>query len=103
IAVLAVRREDLHAGSGRNLDPRFFRVGVAVEYVDVILTSDGDPDLTTIRREECLVRRASHIGRVLHGIGGGVDEGHRIAADRYDRQRPVIREYPIPCTSSCPL
>ena len=90
VAVFAVRRENLHAGAGRNLDPRLFLKARSVEDRDVILAAYGDPDLLAVGREEGLMRRAADIGRVLHGVGRGVDEGHGIAADRDDRDRLVI-------------
>ena len=90
VAVLAVRREDLHAGAGGHLDPRLLLEGVAVEHRHIILAAHGHPDLLAVRREEGLVRRAADIGRVLHRVGRGVDEGDGIAADRDDRDRLVI-------------
>ena len=34
--------------------------------------------------------RPPQIGYVLRGVCGGVDEGHRVGADRYDREGLVI-------------
>jgi hypothetical protein len=90
VAVLAVRREDLHARPGWNLDPRCLLVSAAVQHRDVVLAANGDPDLLAIGRKESLVRRPADVGHVLHGVGGRVDESHRVAADRHDGNRPVV-------------
>ncbi len=50
-----------------------------------------DPDFLAVWRKEGLMRRSADIGRMLDGIGGGIDEGHRIEADRNDRDRLLVR------------
>jgi len=41
---------------------------LAVEYGDVILAANGDPDLLAIGREKRLVRRATDYGSVLTAL-----------------------------------
>src|SRR3546814_20243098 len=74
----------LFRSTGRHLDARLLGEGLAVEHGDVILAAHGDPDLVAVRREEGLMRRTADIGDVLHGIGRGIDERNRVAADRDD-------------------
>ena len=91
VAVFAVGREDLHARAVRRGDAGLLRERLRIEHGDIVLAAHGDPDFLAVGREERLVRRAADIGHVLHRIGRGVDEGHRIRADRDHRERPVIR------------
>jgi hypothetical protein len=93
VAVSPVGRKDLHARPVRCLDAGRLSKSGAVEYGNVVLAAHRHPDLLAIRREEGFVRRAAHIGRVLHHISGRVDEGHSVGADRDHRKRlPIGRE-----------
>src|SRR5260370_12491118 len=85
MAVFAVGREDLHARHRRHLDARLLLKALPVEHRDIVLAANGYPDFLAVWREERLVRRAADIGRVLDRIGGGIDEGDRVAADRDHR------------------
>src|ERR1700743_1798313 len=44
ITVLAIRREDLHAGACGGDDAGLFHEGLAVEDIDIVLAADRDPD-----------------------------------------------------------
>ena len=90
IAVHSVRRKNLHAGSGRNRDPRLLHERVRVQDSDVVLAAHRDPHFIAVGREKRFVRRPAHVGHVLRGICGGVDEGDRVRSDRDDRDGPVI-------------
>ena len=90
VAVFAVGREDLHAGTTRRSDAGILCERLAVNHGDIVLAAHGDPDLPAVGREERLMRRAANIGHMLHGIRGSVDKGHGIRSDRNHRQRPVI-------------
>nr|GFC68212.1 hypothetical protein [Tanacetum cinerariifolium] len=72
-------------------DAGFFHVGFRVDHRHVILTAHGHPDLFAVGREKRLVRRTPHVRLVLHGVGFGVDERHRVGADRHRRQGFVVR------------
>jgi len=37
------------------------------------------------------VRRAAHVGHVLHSVGRGIDERHGVGADRDDHERSMVR------------
>src|SRR3546814_19950257 len=82
IAVFAVGREDLHAGTGRHLDARLLGEGLAVEPGDVILAAHGAPDLVAVRRDEVLMRRTADLGYVIHGFGRGLVQHNTVAADQ---------------------
>jgi len=75
VAVLAIRREDLHARPGRGDDAGLFLEGLAVENINIVLAADRDPDFVTVRGEEGLVRSAADVSDVLHLVCRGVDEG----------------------------
>ena len=90
VTVFSVRRENRHAGAVGDGDARGRREGLAVEHLDIILAAHRDPDFATVGAEKRLMRRAPDIGRVLHGIGRGIDERHRVRTDRDRRQRLTI-------------
>ncbi len=94
ITILPVRREDLHAGTRGHLDLRLLLECRRVDDRDIVFPAHGHPNLLAIGREEGLVRRAADIGRMLHRIRSGVDEGDGIGADRNDRERLVVRREP---------
>ena len=90
VAVPPVGREDLHAGTIRQRDPRLLLICIAVEHRDIVLTTHRDPYFPSVRREEGLVRRAAHIGGVLDRIGRRIDESDGVRADRHDRKGPPV-------------
>ena len=55
IAVFAVGGEDRHARTVGNGNPCLLRVSCAVQYGDVVLAADGDPNLPAIPRKERFV------------------------------------------------
>jgi hypothetical protein len=65
--------------------------GGGVEHRHVVFAAHRHPHLLAVRRVEGLVRRAPDVGGVLHRVGRGVDEGHRVRADRDDGERAVVR------------
>jgi len=90
VAVFPVGREDRHAGAVGNDDAGLFFVGHAVEHRDVILPTHHHPDFLAVRREERLMRRAPDVRHVFDRVGGGIDEVHRIRADRDNRNGVMI-------------
>src|SRR5260370_4348073 len=96
IAVFAVGGEDRHARTVGNGNPCLLLVSCAVQYGDVVLAADGDPNLTAIHRIERLVRGAPDISYVLYTIGRGIDEVHRIRADGDNGNGAVIGRKPHP-------
>ena len=94
VAVFAVGREDRHARTVRNDDPRLLFVSRAVKYRDVVLAADDHPYLTAIRRIERFVRRATDISYVLHTIGRSIDEVHRVRTDRDNSDGAMIGRKP---------
>ena len=56
----------------------------------MVLTPHRYPHFLPIWREEGLVRCTPHIGYVFDRIGRGVDESHRVAADRDDGKRSAM-------------
>jgi len=46
------------------------------------------------------MRRAANISGALDRVGRGIDEGHRVAADRNHRNGPVIGREAMPWTST---
>src|SRR5712664_2233890 len=94
IAVFAVGGEDRHARTVGNGNPCLLLVSCAVQFGDVVLAADGDPNLTAIHRIERLVRGAPDISYVLYTIGRGIDEVHRIRADGDNGNGAVIGRKP---------
>src|SRR5262249_51081996 len=94
IAVGAVGREDRHPRPIADNDALCFGVAAPVKHGDIVFASDCDPYLLAVRREERLVRRATYIGDMLHGVGGGVDKADRIRSDRYRSERAMIGREP---------
>ena len=90
VAILPVGRKDLHARATRHDDAGLLLVGGTVENSHIVLATHGDPDLFAVRAEERLVRRAPDIRRMLHRIGGGIDEGDRIGTDRNHGDGPMV-------------
>src|SRR5258708_32607671 len=94
IAVFAVGRENRHTRTVGNDDPRLLLVSHAVEYGDVVLAADGNPHFFAIHRIERFMWGAPNISNVLHAIGRGIDEVHRIRTNCNNRDSAMIRRKP---------
>ena len=86
IAVFAIRGKNRHARTVGHDDAGLLLIGGAIKDGDVVLATDGHPDLLAVWRKERFMRRASDIGDVFDGIGCRIDEGHGIRGDRDDQQ-----------------
>ncbi len=94
IAVFTVGRENRHTRTVGNGDARLFLISRAVEYGDVVLAADDNPHFFAIHRKERFVWGAPNISNVLHAIGRGIDEDHRIRTNCDNRDSAMIRRKP---------
>jgi len=76
---------------------------LCVQYGDVVLAADDDPNLTAIPRIERFVRSAPNISYVLYAIGRGIDEVHRIRTNCDNRDSAMIGRKPHAVHNSWPL
>src|SRR5258708_7886248 len=84
IAVFPIGREDRHARTVGHDDTGLLYVGGWVDDGDIVLATDGYPDLLAVWREERLMRRAPDVMDVFYGIGARVEERHGIRVDGAD-------------------
>ena len=85
-----VRRKYRHAEPAGGLKAHNFGEPSHVENSHIILAVHSHPDFSAVAREECHMRRAADIRRVLDGVGRIIDERHGIPTDRDDyKRRPV--------------
>jgi hypothetical protein len=76
IAIFSVWPENCHSRPVADIYPILVLIRPAVDNLNVILSSHGDPDFAVVRGKKGFVWRSAYIGDVLDRIRSGVNERH---------------------------
>src|SRR5262245_6242288 len=102
ISIFAVGREDRHSGPTRHRDTGLFLEGLAIKDGNIVLATNGDPNLFPVWRKEGFMRRATDIGHVLNSVRCRIDERDGVGADGHHCERAMIRRKSHPVHQQLP-